>query len=409
MLPEGDRLNRVAVTGLGLVCALGNNTEESWQRISRGDCGIRPLQDPGTPPYKFRCGAEAQTFQPLDYFTEKDLLILERFAQMATVAAREAVAQSGIQFDSELGDRSAVITGSSVGGQFSEEEGYIRLYREKNPKVAPLTIPRTMANAGASRISLEFGIHGPAYTVATACSSSNHALGQAFWMVRSGQVMAALSGGSEAVFAEGLLRAWEAMRVVSPDVCRPFSADRRGLSLGEGAGMLVLENWEYAQARGANILGEIVGFGMSSDAHHITQPCVDGPAKAMTWALKDAKVQPEQVGYINAHGTGTQANDVTETQAIRAVFGPHAERLLVSSSKSMHGHTLGAAGAIEAIITILALKDHLIPPTANFTTPDPACSLDVVPNKPRSARIEFAISNTFAFGGLNATLVFKRA
>ncbi|HZS55536.1 MAG TPA: beta-ketoacyl-[acyl-carrier-protein] synthase family protein [Bryobacteraceae bacterium] len=402
-------MNRVAVTGLGLVCALGNSTNESWERISRGECGIRPLRDPGNPPYKFRFGAEAQTFQPLDYFTEKDLLLLERFAQMATVAAREAIAQSGLRFDSELADASAVITGSSVGGQFSEEEGYIRLYRENNPRVAPLTIPRTMSNAGASRISLEFGIHGPAYTVSTACSSSNHALGQAFWMVRSGQVTAAVSGGSEAVFAEGLLRAWEAMRVVSPDVCRPFSADRRGLSLGEGAGILVLENWDHARARGAEILGEIVGFGMSSDAHHITQPCVEGPAKAMEWALKDANIKPEQVGYVNAHGTGTQANDVTETRAIHSVFGAHTDRLLVSSSKSMHGHTLGGAGAIEAIITILALKHGIVPPTANFTAPDPACDLDIVPNEPRKTSIEAAISNTFAFGGLNATLVFKRA
>ena len=401
-------MNRVAVTGLGLVCALGNNTNESWDRISRGDCGIRPLQDPGNPPYKFRTGAEAQSFQPLDYLTEKDLLILERFAQMAVVAAHEAVTQSGIEFTSELADRSAVITGSSVGGQFSEEEGYLRLYKENVTRVSPLTIPRSMANAGASRISLDFGIHGPGYTISTACSSSNHAIGQAFWMVRSGQMTAAVTGGSEAVFAEGVLRAWEAMRVVSPDVCRPFSADRRGLSLGEGAGMLVLEDWEHATARGATILGEIAGCGMSSDAHHITQPCVDGPAKCMNWALKDANLLPEQVGYINAHGTGTPTNDVTETQAIRTVFGKHTDRLMVSSTKSMHGHTLGAAGAVEAIITILALKNGVIPPTANFTSPDPACNLDVVPNQPRTVSVDAAISNTFAFGGLNATLVFKR-
>lgn len=402
-------MNRVAVTGLGLVCALGNTVEESWTRISRGECGIRRLRDPGNPAYKFRHGAEAQAFEPLDYFTEKDLIMLERFALMAAAAAREAVRQSGIHFEGELADRSAVITGSSVGGQFSEEEGYFRLYKENVTRVAPLTIPRTMANAGASRISLEFGIYGPAYTVATACSSSNHALGQAFWMVRSGQAIAAIAGGSEAVFAEGLLRAWEAMRVVSPDVCRPFSADRRGLSLGEGAGMLVLENWDHARARGATILGEIAGFGMSSDAHHITQPCVEGPAKAMCWALQDAGIPPQQIGYINAHGTGTQANDITESQAIRKVFGSHADRLLVSSSKSMHGHTLGAAGGIEAIVTILALRNSLVPPTANFTAPDPACDLDVVPNEPRRAPIEAALSNTFAFGGLNATLVFKRA
>lgn len=401
-------MNRVAITGLGLVCALGNNVDECWKHLATGETGIRPLSDPGCPPYKFRTGAQALSFQPLDYFTEKDIMMLERFALLMTVSAREAIAQSGLKFSGRFAEQSAVITGSSVGGQFTEEEGYKRLYRENVPRVGPLTIPRTMSNAGASRISLEFGIKGPAYTVSTACSSSNHSLGQAFWMIRSGQVLSAVAGGSEAVFAEGLLRAWEAMRVVSPDVCRPFSADRKGLTLGEGAGALVLENWEHAKARGAEILGEIVGFGMSSDAHHLTQPCTEGPANAMRWALCDAQIAPECVGYINAHGTGTQANDTTESQAIREVFGRHADSLLVSSTKSMHGHTLGAAGAVEGIAAVLALKNGIVPPTANFTTPDPACNLDVVPNEPRTANPEFAISNTFAFGGLNATVVFRR-
>jgi nodulation protein E len=402
-------MNRVAVTGLGLVCALGNSVSECWGRLAAGKSCIARLREPGYPPYKFQNGAEAWSFNASDHFSDKDLLMLERFAQFAAVAAREAVAQSGLSFKGELADRSAVITGSSVGGQFSEEEGYQRLYREGNPRVAPLTIPRTMANAGASRISLEFGITGPVYTIATACSSSNHALGQAFGMVRGGQVTAAIAGGSEAVFAEGLLRAWEAMRVVSPDPCRPFSADRKGLTLGEGGAMLVLESWEHAKARGAEILAEILGFGMSSDAFHITQPCVDGPAKAMRWALQDARIGPDQVDYINAHGTGTVANDVTESEAIRSVFSRNADSLLVSSTKSMHGHTLGAAGAIEAIATLLALKHGLVPPTANFTTADPACALDVIPNTARRAPVETAISNTFAFGGLNATLVMKRA
>jgi nodulation protein E len=402
-------VNRVAVTGLGLVCALGNNVAECWPRLAAGESGIRPLSDPGSPPYKFRCGAEAWDFRPLDHFSEKDLTMLERFAQLVTVSAREAIAQSGLQFNGPLAESSAVVTGSSVGGQFAEEEGYKRLYRENFARVAPLTIPRTMSNAGASRISLEFGIRGPAYTVSTACSSSNHALGQAFWMVRQGQVTCAVAGGSEAVFAEGLLRAWEAMRVVSPDVCRPFSIERKGLTLGEAGGAIVLENWDHAKTRGAEILAEVIGFGMSSDAHHITQPCIDGPANAMRWALQDARTAPEGVDYINAHGTGTQANDVTETQAVRAVFGTHSEKLLVSSTKSMHGHTLGAAGAVEAIATILALQHGLIPPTINFLGPDPACDLDVVPNAARRRDIEVALSNTFAFGGLNATLVFRRA
>jgi nodulation protein E len=227
-------------------------------------------------------------------------------------------------------------------------------------------------------------------------------------MVRNGQIKAAIAGGSEAVFSEGLLRAWEAIRVVAPDACRPFSLDRRGLTLGEGAGMLILEEWEHAKARAAPILAEIIGFGMSSDAHHVTQPNAEGPEKAMRWAMQDAGILPQHVDYVNAHGTGTQANDATETQAIRTVFGEKTNSLLVSSTKSMHGHTLGAAGAIEAVITVMALRCGLAPPTVNFTTADPDCDLDVVPNEPRRASLYLAISNTFAFGGLNATLVIRR-
>lgn len=399
-------MKRVAVTGLGVVCALGNNVKEFWQGLSTGACGIRALRDPGAPPYKFSTGAEACDFRPEDHFSEKDTMLLERFAQFATVAAREAVAESGLRFDDELGDRSAVITGTGVGGKSSEEEGYRRLYRESESRVPPLTIPRTMANAGASRISLEFGIQGPAYTVSTACSSSNHAIGQAFRMVQSGAATVAITGGSEAVFLEGMLRAWEAMRVVSTDVCRPFSLDRRGLSLGEGGAMLVLEDWEHARARGANIRGEVLGFGMSSDAHHITQPCIAGLAKSMSWALRDAAVTIDQVHHINAHGTGTQTNDVAESNAIRSVFGDYTDQVLVTSTKSMHGHTLGAAGAIEAVATLLALESGLIPPTVNYLEIDPACALTIVTNEARSAAVKVAMSNTFAFGGLNASLVF---
>lgn len=401
-------MNRVAVTGLGVVCALGNDTREFGRRLFSGDCGIQALTHPGSPPYKFGFGAEARDFNPQEHFNEKDTTLLERFAQFVTVAAREAVAESGLRFEGELSDRTVIVTGTGVGGKTSEEDGYKRLYRDGDPRVAPLTIPRTMTNAGASRISLEFGIQGPTYTVATACSSSNHAIGQAFWMVRSGIATAALAGGSEAVFVDGLLRAWEAMRVVSPDVCRPFSSHRRGLSLGEGGAMLVLENWEHACARGANIRGEVLGFGMSSDAYHITQPRIDGLVKAMNWAIRDARVHPEQIGHINAHGTGTQANDAAEASAIRAVFAKYTDHVLVTSSKSMHGHTLGAAGAIEAIATLLALETGNVPPTVNYKGPDPECNLNVVTEHGRFAPIEVALSNTFAFGGLNASLVLAR-
>jgi nodulation protein E len=266
-----------------------------------------------------------------------------------------------------------------------------------------------MANAGASHISMEFGITGPSFTISTACSSAAHAIGQAFWMVRSGTVDMAITGGSEAPFSFGILKAWEAMRVVSPDTCRPFCWGRRGMILGEGAAMLVLEPLEAARARGARILAEIVGFGMSADAGHITQPSAAGAARAIRSALRDAGVAPEQVGYINAHGTGTPANDPTETTAIRTVFGAHAARIPISSTKSMHGHALGAAAALEAGATILALREGILPPTANFTSPDPECDLDVVPNIPRRAEPEYALSNSFAFGGLNAVLAFRAA
>lgn len=400
-------MRRVAVTGIGIVSAIGESASEFWENLKAGRPGIHQLPDVGNPPYRFQNGAVARGFQPLAHFEEKELSFLERFSQFAAVAARQAVDQSGIRFAEGLGDETAVITGSSVGGQFAEEEGYLNLYRKNNPRVAPLTIPRTMANSGASRISFEHGIQGPTYTVSTACSSANHAIGQAFWMIRNGSMTAAIAGGSEAVFAEGLLRAWEALRVVSPDTCRPFAKDRRGLILGEGGAMLLLENWEHAIARGAPILAEICGFGMSSDAHHITQPSAGGPVKAMKWALADAGLPPEAVQYINAHGTGTIANDATETAAIRSVFGKHADRLLVSSTKSMHGHTLGAAGAVEAVATILALQHGIAPPTANFTQPDPDCNLNVVPNVACEAELEYALSNSFAFGGLNAVLIFR--
>jgi nodulation protein E len=262
-----------------------------------------------------------------------------------------------------------------------------------------------MANAGASHISMEYGITGPAYTVATACSSSSHAIGQAYWMVRSGTAEMAIAGGSEAPFSYGILKAWEAMRVVSSDTCRPFSKDRTGMVLGEGAAMMVLERREAALARGATIFGEICGFGMSSDACHITQPSAAGAARAMRKAILDAGWTAEQIDYVNAHGTATLANDVTEAAAIREVFGAH--RPAVSSTKSMHGHALGAAGALEAAATVMALREGILPPTANFTGPDPEIDLDLIANHARRYPAERAISNSFAFGGLNAVLAFQ--
>ena len=399
---------RVAVTGVGVISALGQNSCEFWQALSEGRSGIGPIQSVDSTQLRFQNGAEVRNYDPARHFDEKEVALLDRFAQFAAIAAREAIAEARIDWTDELRASTAIVTGCCVGGQTTEDDGFVNLYRKNIPRVNPLTIPRTMENAGASRISLENGITGPTYTVSTACSSSNHAIGQAFWLVRSGAARMALAGGSEAVFSFGFLKAWEAMRVVSPDTCRPFSRDRRGLILGEGGAMLVLEPLEAARARGAKIYGEICGFGMSSDAFHITQPSADGAAQAMRAALSDAGLGPDQIGYINAHGTATPANDATETAAIHKVFGAHAGKLAVSSTKSMHGHALGAAGALEAVATVLALERSTLPPTANYNEADPACDLDVIPNHARRAQVECALSNSFAFGGLNAVLAFRR-
>lgn len=401
-------MRRVAVTGIGVISALGANRESFWRALASGASGIRAMElvEPGI--VRFPNAAEARDYRTPGHFDEKETGLLDRFAQFAAVAAREAVLDAGIEWTADLRERTAVVTGSSTGGQTSEDESFRDYYERKQTRFSPFTIPKAMSNAGASRISYEQGVTGPVYTVSTACSSANHAIGQAFWMVRNGTVELAIAGGSEAPFSPGILKAWEGMRVVSPDTCRPFSIGRKGLILGEGAGMLVLEPRERAQARGAHIYGEIAGFGMSSDAHHLTQPLAEGAARAMRAALADANIAAEAVGYINAHGTGTQANDPTETDAIRAIFNAHTSKLLVSSTKSMHGHTLGAAGAIEAAATLLALSRGVIPPTANFLAPDPACDLDVVPNTARAVEVEWALSNSFAFGGLNAVLAFRR-
>jgi nodulation protein E len=400
---------RVAVTGIGAISAFGDTYADLWNGLAAGRSAIRPLTLVAPGSLRFPNAAQVPDFDPLRYFDEKEAQMLDRFAQFAAVAAREAIQASGIEFSPELGERTAIVLGCSGGGKSTEDDGFHHLYALQEPRVSPLTIARAMSNAGASRVSLEYGITGPVFTISTACSSANHALGQAFRMVRSGEVEVAIAGGSEAPLSMGFLKAWEAMRVVAPDTCRPFSLDRRGLILGEGAAVLVLEPVERARARGAKILGEMAGFGMSSDAHHITQPSALGAARAMRAALADGGLAPEAIGYVNAHGTGTLANDATETEAIRSVFGAHAQKLLVSSTKSMHGHALGAAGALEAVATLSALQCGLIPPTANFTAPDPACDLDVVPNIPRAAAIECAISNSFAFGGLNAVLLFLRS
>ena len=392
-----------------MISPLGLDLAESWAGLRAGRCAIGPIQSVDVTKMRFQNAAEVRGFDAEKHFDPSRADMLDRFAQLAVVAARQAIADAAFTLTPQLAEKTAVITGSCIGGQSSTDAGYVSLYQKDSNRMHPLSIPRAMANAGASHISMEFGIRGPAFTISTACSSSNHAMGLAFWMVRSGQVEAAITGGSEAPFCFGLLKAWEAMRVVAPDTCRPFCKDRKGLILGEGAAMFVLEPLEAAKARGTKVYGEIVGFGMSSDAGHITSPTDEGPVRAMKAAMEDASLAPEQIGYINAHGTGTQNNDAMESRAIRAAFGRHAEKLAVSSTKSMHGHALGAAGALEGAATVMALRENIIPPTANFTTADPECDLDYVPNAAREMEVECALSNSFAFGGLNAVLAFKKS
>ena len=347
-------------------------------------------------------------FDALAHFDEKALMWLDPFAQFGIVAAREAISDAGIEFSDDLKEMTGVITGSCLGGKTTEDEQFRLLYGERRQRYPPTIIPRAMANAVASHVSMEFGLSGPTFTTSTACSSANHAIGQAFWLIRHGTLDAAIAGGSEAPLCYGNLKAWEAMRVVSPDTCRPFSKDRSGMVLGEGAAMFVLETAESAIERGAQIYAEVAGFGMSADAHHLTMPLSTGAAKAMSSALTDGSVEPQSIGYINAHGTATQANDAMETAAIRQVFGDRTPEIYVSSTKSMHGHTLGAAGAIEAAATVLGMKNGKLPPNANFTERDSECDLNIIANTSVHANVEAALSNSFAFGGLNAVLAFRR-
>ena len=402
-------MNRVVITGLGVFSAAGKSNNEFWQKVRDGDSVIGPLTIIPTEDLHVTIGAEIRDFEPKDHFASKQLALLDRFSQLALMASRQAVEDAGVDFEGELGDRTACLIGSGVGGQQTLDESYYRIYAQGRKGVHPFTIPRLMLNAACSHVAMEHGIRGPSYAVASACSSSTHAIGQAFHMVRSGMVDTAVTGGTEACIALGTMKGWEAIRVMAIDTCRPFSKGRTGMVLGEGAAVVVLESLEKAQARGANIYAEMVGFGMSSDAMDITLPDARGAARAMTMALQDGQLNAEDIDYVNAHGTGTAANDVTETRALRMALGSDAaEQAYVTSTKSVFGHALGGAGALELAATMLAIRDKVVPPTANFTEPDPECDLEYVPNEPREREIGAALSNSFAFGGLNAVLAVKR-
>lgn len=402
-------MHRVVVTGLGAVSPVGNTAADYWQSLIAGVSGIGPITVCAEPKKLLqKTAAEVKGFDPLVHFDERQISTLDRISQFAVVAAREAIAQAKISFHMPLSVRTACIIGTGVGGQTTHDDNFRRIYRENKTRVFPLTIPKLMVNAPASQVSMFCGLRGPSFAVASACASATHAIGLAFHMVRSGAVDCAVTGGAEACITHGTMRGWEAMRVMSPDVPRPFSIDRMGMIIGEGAAMLVLEPLERAQARGAEILGEVVGFGMSADAADLTAPDLGGMVRAMKDALADAGLDPQAIQYVNAHGTGTAANDETETRALHDVFGEHAGKLAVSSTKSMVGHALGAAGALELVATVMAAREGTVPPTIGYLGRDAVCDLDYVPNKARALAIDAALSNSFAFGGLNAVLAVRR-
>jgi nodulation protein E len=401
-------MNRVVITGIGVVSPVGSTIDQFWSALVEGRSGISPISIVPTERLTSKVAAQVLQFDT-SQFDPKRIGLLDRFSQFAVAAARAAVKDADLTIDEEIARDAATVVGTGIGGMNTLDEQFHRLYAQNQPRAHPFTVPKLMPNAAVSQVSMDLGLKGPCYSVVSACASATHAMGQAFHMVRSGQAPIAITGGTEACLTVGTIKGWEALRVLASDTCRPFSKTRSGLVLGEGAAIMVLEPYERAKARGAHIYAEFLGFGMSADAGDITSPDADGAARAMRAALRDAKVDPDQVDYINAHGTGTTANDRTETIAIRKLFGDHANRLAVSSSKAVLGHSLGAAGALELAATALALERQVIPPTANFEEPDPECDLDVVPNVARQSSLRLAISNSFAFGGLNAVLVISKA
>ena len=391
---------RVAVTGLGAVAAIGQDAASVWNAMTRGDCGIRPIANIPTERLSVRTAAEVMGFDPAVHFDRRRLPLLDRNAQLALVAARQAMVD--VDLSSVAPQRGGVVLAAAV-GQDSFEASYRGFYGEQQNRFPPFTVPRCMPSAAASHVSMEFGLRGPCFAVASACASATHAIGLAFQMIRGGMLDIAVTGGSDASITPGFMKAWEAMRVLSPDVCRPFSRDRSGLVIGEGAAIFMLEEWGRAVSRGADIVAEVVGFGMSADAADITAPNETGAAQAMQDALADAGLPAEAIGYINAHGTGTRLNDRAEVAAIRAVFG--AAPPPVSSVKAMLGHCLCAGGGLEFLATVQALRTGVLPPTIGFREADPECAIDCVANVARESRVMHAMSNSFAFGGLNAVLV----
>jgi nodulation protein E len=401
-------MRRVVITGMGVISALGEGVADHCAGLEAGRSGVGELDITGIERLAVTIGAQAKFFVGADRFTRSELGFYDRTTQLALVAAAEAVAHAGLELSDEERLRAATVIGTALTGMGTIDDAYRAVFEDGKNRVHPFVVPRLMTSAACSNISMKHGLKGPAFTVTTACSSANHAMGQAFHLVRSGAADVAVTGGAEAPLVFGVIKAWEGLRVMSKDACRPFSKTRNGMVQGEGAAIFVIETAERAQARGADILAEIVGFGMSADAGDIVNPSADGAGRAMRGALTDGGLNPEDIGYINAHGTGTAANDRTECLAVRTVFGAHADALMISSTKSMHGHCLGGAGAVEMVALVHALRAGIIAPTINFDEPDPQCDLDVVPNEARRAPVTAAMSNSFAFGGLNAVIACRR-
>ncbi|WP_432450170.1 beta-ketoacyl-[acyl-carrier-protein] synthase family protein [Aliiroseovarius marinus] len=402
-------MRRIVITGQGTINALGRNVPDTLEAMREGRCGISDLEFQDVERLSIRIGGQIKGYEAEDAFNRQQIALYDRFTQFTLLSAREAITQSGLSFSGELATRAGVVLGTSGGGMNTLDENYRSVYEDGKNRVHPFVVPKLMNNAAASHVSMEWNLKGPSFTVATACASSNHAMGQAMQMIRAGMADVMVTGGSEAMLCFGGIKAWEGLRVMSKDACRPFSANRNGMVQGEGAAVFVFEEYEHARARGAEILAEVSGFAMSSDAADIVMPSKQGASRAISGAMKDAQMNPEEVCYINAHGTGTAANDKTECAAVADAFGHHADDLMISSTKAMHGHLIGGTGAVELLACIMALREGVIAPTVNYEEPDPECALDVVPNVARDVKVKAVLSNAFAFGGLNAVLALRAA
>ncbi|MEP9372148.1 beta-ketoacyl-[acyl-carrier-protein] synthase family protein [Mesorhizobium sp. KR1-2] len=400
--------SRIVITGLGGLCGLGTSAPAIWEAMRAGRSGIGEITTAPLYELKVRVGGEIKQL-PEHGIEKKRLVTMDRYSLLAILAAGEAIAQAGVRVDEANAARIGAAIGTGIFGAETIEDNYRGLFLEGRSRANIFAVPRIMPSAPAGQVSMAHGLRGPVFGVTSACASSNHAIALAADQLRLGRADIMVAGGTDAPLAYGVLKGWEALRALARETCRPFSADRDGLVIGEGAGVAVLETYEHATARGATILAELAGSGMSADASDIVSPTIDGPAAAMQACLAEAGLRPEDVDYVNAHGTGTKANDEIETAAIRRVFGAHADRLSVSSTKSMHAHCMGASGGLEMIACVMAIREGLVPPTANFREKDAACDLDVTPNIARPREVRAAISNGFAFGGTNAVLAFRAA